>query len=57
MFNFLEREELIEVNSMSNVRLLRQDIDLTNCFTSDEVKELLRQPNQRDYVGRRVHDR
>ncbi|MFB1098286.1 tyrosine-type recombinase/integrase [Terribacillus sp. JSM ZJ617] len=51
MFNFLEREELIEVNPMSNVRLLRQDIDLTNCFTNDEVKELLRQPNQRDYVG------
>lgn len=30
MFNYLEREELIEVNPMSNVKLLRQDIDLTN---------------------------
>ena len=51
MFNFLEREDLIEVNPMSGVRLLKQDIDLTNCFTDEEVKEVLRQPNQRDYVG------
>nr|WP_308315308.1 tyrosine-type recombinase/integrase [Bacillus sp. UMB0893] len=53
MFNFLEREDLIEVNPMSGVRLLKQDIDLTNCFPDDEVKEVLRQPNQRDYVGYR----
>ncbi|WP_404459307.1 tyrosine-type recombinase/integrase [Sutcliffiella horikoshii] len=51
IFNFLEREDLIEVNPLENVRLLKQDIDLTNCFTDDEVKEILRQPNQRDYVG------
>ncbi|MEC2076393.1 tyrosine-type recombinase/integrase [Metabacillus fastidiosus] len=51
MFNYLEREDLIEINPMTNVRLLKQDIDLTNCFTDDEVKEVLRQPNQRDYVG------
>lgn len=36
---------------MSGVRLLKQDIDLTNCFIDDEVKEVLREPNQRDYVG------
>ncbi|KPB04720.1 tyrosine-type recombinase/integrase [Bacillus sp. CHD6a] len=53
MFNFLEREDLIEINPISGVRLLKQDIDLTNCFTDDEVKEVLRQPNQRDYVGYR----
>ncbi|SFM38233.1 integrase/recombinase XerD [Gracilibacillus orientalis] len=53
MFNYLEREDLIEYNPMSNIRLLRQDIDLTNCFTDEEVKEILRQPNQRDYVGYR----
>ncbi|WP_326847936.1 site-specific integrase [Bacillus safensis] len=51
MFNFLEREDFIEVNPMSGVRLLKQDIDLTNCFTDNEVKEVLRQPNQRDYVA------
>ncbi|ASF29969.1 MULTISPECIES: tyrosine-type recombinase/integrase [Bacillus amyloliquefaciens group] len=51
MFNYLEREDLIEVNPMSGVRLLKQDIDLTNCFTDEEVKEVLKQPNQRDYVG------
>lgn len=51
MFNFLQREDLIEVNPMSGVRLLKQDIDLTNCFIDDEVKEVLREPNQRDYVG------
>lgn len=33
MFNHLEREELIAFNPMDSVRLLRQDIDLTNCFT------------------------
>lgn len=53
MFNYLEREELIEVSPMSNVKQLKQDIDLTNCFTDEEVKEVLRQPNQRDYVGYR----
>ncbi|MGY4788494.1 tyrosine-type recombinase/integrase [Bacillus sp. OHL2] len=51
MFNFLEREDFIEVNPMSGVRLLKQDIDLTNCFTDNEMKEVLRQPNQRDYVA------
>jgi integrase/recombinase XerD len=50
-FNYLEKEELIEFNPMDNIKLLRQDIDLTNCFTDEEVKELLRQPNQRDFVG------
>lgn len=50
-FNYLEKEELIEFNPMDNIKLLRQDIDLTDCFTDEEVKELLRQPNQRDYVG------
>jgi integrase/recombinase XerD len=53
MFNHLEREDMIEFNPMDNIRLLRQDIDLTNCFTEDEVKEVLQQPNQRDYVGYR----
>lgn len=51
MFNFLEREGLIAFNPMDSVRQLRQDIDLTNCFTDEEVKELFKQPEQRDYVG------
>ena len=51
MFNYLEREELIELNLLDNVRLLKQDIDLSDAFTDDEVKSLLREPNQRDYVG------
>lgn len=51
MFNFLEREGLIAFNPMDSVRLLKQDIDLTNCFTDEEVKELFKQPEQRDYVG------
>ncbi len=36
---------------MYGVRLLKQDIDLINCFIDDEDKEVLRQPNQRDYAG------
>lgn len=51
IFNYLDREELIEVNPLYNVKLLKQDIDLTNCFTDDEVKEVFKQPNLRDYVG------
>lgn len=51
MFNFLEREELIEFNPMHNVRLLKQDIDLTNCLTDEEVRDVFKQPNLRDYVG------
>ncbi|MFC0850948.1 tyrosine-type recombinase/integrase [Halalkalibacter oceani] len=50
-FNYLEREELIEVNPMDRIKLIRQDVDLTNCLDEDEVKAILRQPNQRDYVG------
>lgn len=51
LLNYLEREELIEVNPADRVKLIKQDVDLTNCFTEDEVKEILRQPNQKDYVG------
>ncbi|WP_404347509.1 tyrosine-type recombinase/integrase [Sutcliffiella horikoshii] len=53
LFNYLEREELIEVNPMDKVRLLKQDIDLTNCLTDSDVRSILQQPNQRDYVGYR----
>lgn len=42
---------MIELNLLDNVRLLKQDIDLSDTFTGDEVKDLLRQPNKRDYVG------
>ncbi|MDF1510186.1 tyrosine-type recombinase/integrase [Robertmurraya sp. DFI.2.37] len=51
IFNHLEREQLIEVNPIRNLKELRTDIDLTNCFTDDEVKAILAQPNQKDYVG------
>lgn len=52
IFNHLDREELIEVNPMDRVKLIRQDTDdLRDCLTDDEVKEILRQPNQRDYAG------
>ncbi len=51
MLNHLEREELIAFNAMDSVRLLKQDIDLTNCFTDEEIKELFRQPEKREYVG------
>ena len=51
IFNYLQREELVEVNPMEKIKLLRQDVDLTNCFTDEEVKELLQQPNLRDFVG------
>ena len=51
IFNQLRRDSLIEVNPLEQVSLLRHDIDLTNCLTDDEVKAILKQPNQRDYVG------
>jgi integrase/recombinase XerD len=51
IFNYLYREELIEVNPMEKIKLLRQDIDLTNCLTDEEVKEIFKQPNIREYVG------
>lgn len=53
IFNHLQREELLEVNPMERIKLIRQDIDLTNCLTDEEVKDILRQPNMRDYVGYR----
>jgi integrase/recombinase XerD len=53
IFNQLRRDRLIEVNPLENVNLLRQDIDLTNCLTDEEVKAILNQPNQKDFVGYR----
>ncbi|PFP30101.1 integrase [Bacillus sp. AFS073361] len=38
IFNHLESEGLIEVNRMDNVKELRTDVDLTNCFTDEDVK-------------------
>lgn len=51
IFNQLERDDLIEVNPAAQVKTLKQDIDLTNCLTDDEVRGILSQPNQRDFVG------
>jgi integrase/recombinase XerD len=51
LFNYLERENLIFENPTDNIKLMRTDVDLTNCFTDEEVKALLKQPYQRDYVG------
>ncbi|OTW88941.1 tyrosine-type recombinase/integrase [Bacillus thuringiensis serovar sumiyoshiensis] len=51
LLNHLYREELIEINPIEKIKLLRQDIDLTNSFTDEEIKEILRQPNLRDFVG------
>ncbi|GAA4833100.1 site-specific tyrosine recombinase XerD [Paenibacillus vulneris] len=51
IFNQLERDGLISENPIASVKLLRQDVDLTNCFSDEEVKAILAQPNQRDFVG------
>jgi integrase/recombinase XerD len=51
IFNHLRRDRLIEINPLENVNLLKQDIDLTNGLTEEEVKAILSQPNQKDYVG------
>lgn len=51
IFNQLERDDLIEVNPIASVKLLRQDIDLTNALTDEEIKAILAQPDQRDFVG------
>lgn len=39
------------MNPVDNVKLVREDIDLTNSLDDDEVKAILSQPNQREYVG------
>lgn len=51
LLNFLDREGLIEVNPVANVKPIRQDIDMADAFTDDELKAILAQPNKRDYVG------
>ncbi|EGG35237.1 tyrosine-type recombinase/integrase [Paenibacillus sp. HGF5] len=51
LFNQLERDELIEVNPAGPVKLLRQDVDLTNGLTDEEVTAILAQPDRRDFVG------
>ncbi|MFS0559618.1 site-specific integrase [Terribacillus sp. 179-K 1B1 HS] len=52
LFNFLEREELIPVSPMRNIKLLRFDQnDLTNALTDDEVRRILAVPNLKEYVS------
>lgn len=51
IFNQLERDELIDNNPFAKVKQIRQDVDLTNCLTDEEVKAILAQPNRRDFVG------
>ncbi|WP_151737212.1 tyrosine-type recombinase/integrase [Paenibacillus tengchongensis] len=51
IFNQLERDDLIDDNPLAKVKLLRQDVDLTNCLTDEEVKAILAQPDRRDFVG------
>lgn len=51
LINYLDREGYLIVNPVEKVKLIRQDVDLTNCFTDDEVKALFKMPNLRDYVG------
>jgi len=52
IWNHLFREELIEVNPMDKVKLIKQDTnDLGNGFTQEEITALFQQPNKRDYVG------
>ncbi|MGF9824039.1 tyrosine-type recombinase/integrase [Brevibacillus agri] len=49
VFNYLARDGLIASNPMQNVKMLRQDIDLTDGYTDEEVRAILAQPDQRDY--------
>ncbi|GAB6927132.1 tyrosine recombinase XerC [Paenibacillus sp. JCM 10914] len=51
LFNQLERDELIEINPAGPVKLMRQDLDLTNGLTDEEVTAILAQPDRRDFVG------
>lgn len=51
LINYLDREGYLNVNPVAKLKLIRQDIDLTNCFTNEEVKALFKTPNLRDYVG------
>lgn len=51
LFGQLERDELIEVNPAAPVKLIRQDVDLTNSLTDEEVTAILAQPDRRDFVG------
>ncbi|MHA6251945.1 tyrosine-type recombinase/integrase [Oceanobacillus sp. CAU 1775] len=52
IINYLYREDYLEVNPIEKVKLIKQDKDNVHSgFTIEEVKEILRQPNQKDYVG------
>lgn len=51
IFNQLERDNLIGENPIAAVKLIKQDIDLTNSLSDEEVKAILAEPDQRDFVG------
>lgn len=53
IFNQLENDEIIEMNPVRNVKLFRTDEDLVKAFTPTQLKALLKQPNQKEYVGYR----
>ncbi|WP_235550450.1 tyrosine-type recombinase/integrase [Paenibacillus sp. Soil750] len=53
IFNQLEKDDIIEVSPTRNIKLIRMDEDLVEAFTPEQVKALLSQPNQKDFVGYR----
>ncbi|CAM3248319.1 tyrosine-type recombinase/integrase [Paenibacillus taichungensis] len=53
IFNQLERDEIIEMNPTNSIKLIRTDEDLVEALTSEQIKILLSQPNQKDFVGYR----
>lgn len=50
-FNYLYAEGFIDPNPVERLKLIKQDVDMTNNFTNEEVARILEQPEQRDFVG------
>ncbi|MEV2908370.1 tyrosine-type recombinase/integrase [Paenibacillus larvae] len=50
VFSVLLSEDIIERNPASNIELMRQDIDTVEPLTEDELKRLLRVPDQRQWA-------
>ncbi|WP_274319853.1 tyrosine-type recombinase/integrase [Paenibacillus qinlingensis] len=49
-FNILYSEEVIDRNPALNLSLMRQDVDTVEPLTEDELKRLLRAPDQKSYA-------
>jgi integrase/recombinase XerD len=50
-FNYLYDEKLIRENPAENLKLVKQEVEVIETFTREQIRDLLRQPDQSTFTG------